>query len=357
MPRGPMKTAMPSRPDTEPVNDLVNPASQTTSPRPAGRSRRSAQAPRARRPWLRVDGVLLLDKPLGPSSNDALQRARRVFSAASAGHGGTLDPMASGLLPIAFGEATKFLHDLLDADKTYEATMCLGVCTDSGDAQGVVVSERAVDVSDADIAAACAAFLGEIEQIPPMHSALKRDGRPLYEYAREGIVLDRPARRVRVHSLDLIGIDRSDASRPQVSIRTHVSKGTYIRTLAQDIGERLGCGAHLIALRRTQVASLSISDAVSLEALEAAEPVERDQWLGPTDRLLASLPRIALNDLLAHRFIQGQRLVLDTVARAPLQQAQAGPVRVYCGERLLGVAGFEPPGLLAPRRLIAPPPT
>jgi len=348
--------AMSSRLDTEPVNDLVNPANHPTSAMPTGRARRSGQAPRVRRAWLRVDGVLLLDKPVGPSSNDALQRARRVFSAASAGHGGTLDPMASGLLPVAFGEATKFLHDLLDADKTYEATMCLGVCTDSGDAQGQIVSERAVDVSDADIAAACAAFLGEIDQIPPMHSALKRDGRPLYEYAREGIVLERAARRVRVYSLELTGIDRSDASRPRVSIRTQVSKGTYIRTLAQDIGERLGCGAHLVVLRRTQVAALSITDAVALESLEAAEPTVRDRWLGPPDRLLSSLPHIALDESLSQRFIQGQRLVLDTVARAPLQRAQAGPVRVYCGERLLGVASFEPPGLLAPKRLIAPPP-
>ena len=169
-------------------------------------------------------------------------------------------------------------------------------------------------------------------------------------------VLERAARRVRVYSLELTGIDRSDASRPRVSIRTQVSKGTYIRTLAQDIGERLGCGAHLLALRRTQVAALSITDAVALESLEASEPTVRDRWLGPPDRLLSSLPHIALDESLSQRFIQGQRLVLDTVARAPLQRAQAGPVRVYCGERLLGVASFEPPGLLAPKRLIAPTP-
>ena len=301
----------------------------------------------------RIDAVLLLDKPVGPSSNDALQRARRAFDAEKAGHGGTLDPRASGLLPIAFGEATKFLHDLLDADKTYEATMRLGQTTDSGDAEGTLIAERAVDCDDAAIAEVCAAFVGEIAQVPPMHSALKRDGRPLYEYARAGVVLEREARTVQVHELAPLRIDRTDPSRPLVSFRACVSKGTYIRTLAHDIGERLGCGAHLLALRRTRVGALSIDDAVALDVLEDTEPDARVTRLQPLDTLVAGLPRIGLADGLAERFIQGQRLVLDDASRVPLARAPAGPVRVYSGERLLGIAAFAPPGLLAPQRVLS----
>lgn len=310
-----------------------------------------------RRRWKRVDGVVLLDKPLGPSSNAALQRVRRVWSAEKAGHGGTLDPMASGLLPIAFGEATKFLHDLLDADKTYEAVMQLGVVTDSGDAEGVEVSRTAVALEDAAIHAACAALTGEIDQIPPMHSALKRDGTPLYVYARAGVELEREARRVTIHSLDVLQIDRGTPEHPRVSIRVRVSKGTYIRTLAMDIGERLGCGAHLRALRRTQVGPLSLDEAIDLPALEGFDPMERDQWLRPVDLLIGSLPRIGLPDPLADRFIQGQRLVLDTALRAPLAQVASGPVRVYRGGHLLGIAQFAPPGLLAPSRVLVAAPT
>jgi tRNA pseudouridine55 synthase len=317
----------------------------------------------------RIDAVLLLDKPQGPSSNDALQRARRAFSAMKAGHGGTLDPMATGLLPIAFGEATKFLHDLLDADKTYEATMRLGETTDTGDAEGVVCQTRPVACTDAEIAAACAAFRGDIAQVPPMHSALKRDGKPLYEYARAGIVLEREARAVTVHEIELIGVERSaeagttagsnegmtagTTAGVRATFRARVSKGTYIRTLAQDIGERLGCGAHLVALRRTGVGTMSIDDAVPLELLEADAPEARSARLRPVDTLVSAMPRIGLADELADRFMQGQRLVLDTASREPLAHASAGPVRVYRGERLLGVAAFAPPGLLAPQRVLA----
>lgn len=309
-----------------------------------------------RRRWQRVDGVVLLDKPIGPSSNAALQRVRRVWSAEKAGHGGTLDPMASGLLPVAFGEATKFLHDLLDADKTYEAVLTLGVVTDSGDAEGVIVSQQPALADDAAIESACTAFKGRIEQVPPMHSALKHEGQPLYAYARAGVEIERQARPVTVHELEITDISRVDPQHPRVSLTVRVSKGTYIRTLATDIGERLGCGAHLSALRRTQVGSLSISQAVSLPSLEHSH-VEQPQalaaWLLPVDRLIGSLPRIGLPDLLADRFIQGQRLVLDTAERAPLARVQAGPVRVYRGDDLLGVAEFDPPGLLAPRRVLA----
>ena len=302
---------------------------------------------------LNINGVLLLDKPIGPSSNDALQRARRALNAAKAGHGGTLDPMASGLLPIAFGEATKFLHDLLDADKTYEATLCLGITTDTGDAEGQISGERPVTCEDAAIDAACRAFQGDIQQVPPMHSALKRDGKPLYAYAREGIVLEREARPVTIHSIEVIGIDRTDPQRPRVSLRTRVSKGTYIRSLAEDIGERLGCGAHLVALRRIAVGRLTIDRAFTPEALEQIDPEARIATVGAVDMLLSGLPPVALVDSLADRFIQGQRLVLDNVSRAPLANAPAGPVRVYRGDRLLGTALFAPPGLLAPQRVLA----
>jgi len=314
----------------------------------------------ARAPRIALDAVLLLDKPTGPSSNAALQRARRACGAAKAGHGGTLDPMASGLLPVAFGEATKFLHDLLDADKTYEATLRLGASTDTGDAEGTVTAVRPVTCSEADVRAACAAFVGEIAQVPPMWSALKRDGVPLYAYAREGVELERAARPVTVHAIEVLRVTFGGADAPapgdaaaEVVLRTHVSKGTYVRTLAHDLGERLGCGAHLVALRRLRVGSLDVADAVPLHVLESAEPSARAAWLRPPDALLQRLPRVELPETLAGRFIQGQRLVLDTALRAPLDGAPAGPVRVYLGARLIGVADFAPPGRLAPSRVLA----
>ncbi|MBX3590171.1 MAG: tRNA pseudouridine(55) synthase TruB [Burkholderiaceae bacterium] len=290
-----------------------------------------------------VDGILLLDKPKGLTSNDALVRARRLLNARKAGHGGTLDPMASGLLPLLFGEATKFAHDSLDADKTYLAELTLGTTTDTGDAEGEVLSRREVDCDDAAFRAAAAAFVGEIEQVPPMHSALKRDGRPLYEYARAGIVLERAARRVTIRSIETLACAGSRAT-----IRVCCSKGTYIRTLAADIGERLGCGAHLSALRRERVGALSLADAVSLDALEALEPAARRARLAPADALLAGLPRVELDAPSEARFLHGQKL------RAPssLQGGDIERVRVYGPRRLLGVAALRA-GALVPLRLVA----
>jgi tRNA pseudouridine55 synthase len=290
-----------------------------------------------------VDGILLLDKPKGLTSNDALVRARRLLNARKAGHGGTLDPMASGLLPLLFGEATKFAHDSLDADKTYLAELALGTTTDTGDAEGEVLSRRGVDCDDAAFRAAAAAFVGEIEQVPPMHSALKRDGRPLYEYARAGIVLERAARRVTIRSIETLAFAGSYAT-----IRVCCSKGTYIRTLAADIGERLGCGAHLSALRRERVGALSLADAVSLDALEALEPAARRARLAPADALLAGLPRVELDAASEARFLHGQKL------RAPssLQGGDLERVRVYGSRRLLGVAALRA-GALVPLRLVA----
>ena len=216
-----------------------------------------------KRTWKQVDGVLLLDKPLGMTSNDALQKARRLFSAAKGGHTGTLDPLATGLLPLCFGEATKFSADLLDADKTYEAVLKLGVTTDSGDAEGQVTSTATVDVNKAQIAEVLPQFVGDIQQIPPMHSALKRNGRPLYELARKGIEVEREPRAVTIFAIDCL-----DFSGDLLTLRVACSKGTYIRVLAADIGKALGCGAHLAALRRTVVGDIRLEKTVTLAELE-----------------------------------------------------------------------------------------
>jgi len=288
---------------------------------------------------------LLLDKPLGLSSNDALIRAKKIYLAKKAGHTGTLDPLATGLLPLCFGEATKFSQDLLEADKTYEATMRLGVRTTTGDAEGEALQTRDVTCDEAAIHAAMAHFRGEIAQVPPMYSALKRDGKPLYEYARAGQTVEREARNVTIHALDLIA-----CALPDVTFRVTCSKGTYVRTLAEDIGETLGCGAHLVALRRTGVGVLTLEHAVTLDTLAEAAPAERDSWLQPVDALLSTFPAVYLDADATRRFTQGQRLKLSDIADAP---AEADRVRVYAldDKRLLGVARAGE-GVLAPERLV-----
>ena len=261
----------------------------------------SADRRQVRRAWRRVDGVLLLDKPVGLSSNHALQRARRLYAAAKGGHTGTLDPLASGLLPLCFGEATKFAGELLDADKRYVARLRLGVTTDTADAEGRVLEQRPVDVSLDKIEAALAEFVGPIEQVPPMYSALKRDGRPLYEYARAGIDLERAARKVVVHALSL-----REWVVPELEFEVHCSKGTYVRTLGADIGDRLGCGGHLSALRRTAIGPLEIGAAVTLDRLEAMDDTGRAAVLAPADSLLRSLPEARLDAERARRIAHGQ---------------------------------------------------
>jgi len=282
--------------------------------------------------------VLLLDKPLHLSSNDALQKARRFFSAAKAGHTGTLDPLATGLLPICFGEATKFSADLLDADKSYVADVRLGVTTATGDAEGEVLETRPVQVTALQLDEAVARFLGTISQIPPMYSALKRDGRPLYELARQGIEVEREARQVEIRELRAMDFDGA-SFRLQVTC----SKGTYVRTLAEDIGAALGCGAHLTALRRTRVGPLDLAGAVTLESLESAEEEARTAWLHPLDSLLQSLPVETLTGDALNRFTHGN----------PVETAvAAGKVRVYNPENgLLGV-GEVREGRLWPWRLL-----
>jgi tRNA pseudouridine55 synthase len=291
-----------------------------------------------------VDGVLLLDKPSGITSNLALQRARRLLGAAKAGHTGTLDPMASGLLPLTFGEATKFSSDLLDASKTYEAEIQLGVATNTGDAEGEITATAGIEASLERIGAILKELSGSIEQVPPMHSALKRDGRPLYAYARAGVQVERAPRAVTIHRLDLLALEGD-----RLRVVVECSKGTYVRVLAQDIGELLGCGAHLTGLRRTHVAELAIENAITLEALEATALEKRRALLLPLDALIGKLPRVDLDESLADRFSHGQRLSLGP-------GNPRGRVRVVGPRsRLLGVAQLDEHGLLAPQRLVHQP--
>lgn len=297
------------------------------------------EAPKVKKTWKQVDGVLLLDKPVGLSSNDALQKARRLFSAAKGGHTGTLDPLASGLLPLCFGEATKFSADLLDADKTYEAELKLGVTTDSGDAEGQVIATATVDVAEAAILAVLPRFTGPIEQVPPMHSALKRDGRPLYELARQGIEVERAARAVTIHALEVL-----DFAGDVLRIRVRCSKGTYIRVLAADIGQALGCGAHLTALRRTAVADLDLMHAVTLAEIEALDEVDRMKRLAPVDALLQSLPVLTLEGEAAARFRHGNPVNLP--------EGLSGKIRIYEAGRLIGVGEPGREGRLWPKRLV-----
>jgi tRNA pseudouridine55 synthase len=293
-----------------------------------------------------VDGVLLIDKPVGLSSNDALIKAKRVVNAKKAGHTGTLDPFATGLLPLCFGEATKFSQDLLEADKTYDAVVHLGITTTTGDTEGDAVETRPVDVTVERIEAALARFRGPIMQGPPMYSALKRDVKALYEYAREGIVLEREARPVTIHALALLAYDA-----PMLTIRVTCSKGTYVRVLGEDIGAVLGCGAHLNALRRIQVGALTVAGMVTLEQLQAHDnPLS---LLAPVDALLSSFPSVELTPELAARFLNGQRLALN---REPVTLPETqGRVRVYHDGKLLGTAILQEYGVLAPERLIARP--
>ena len=287
-----------------------------------------------------IDGVLLLNKPVGITSNAALQKAKWLLNAKKGGHTGTLDPFADGLLPLCFGEATKFSGYLLDADKRYRAVMQLGVTTSTGDPEGDTLDTRAVNASRDDILAVLPRFMGEIEQIPPMHSALKHQGRPLYEYARAGIEIDRPPRKVTIRALDLIECDS-----PRVVLDVQCTAGTYIRTLAQDIGAALGCGAHLTALTRTAAGGFNLNQAHTLTELEALEPSQRQTGLLPVDCLVAYLPALHLDETDVTAICQG-RSIADP-------GTHVGLMRLYTGaNRFLGLAEAEA-GLLVSRRLIA----
>lgn len=295
---------------------------------------------RERLPRRRIDGLLLLDKGAGVTSNAALQAARRLYRAAKAGHTGTLDPLATGLLPVLFGEATKFGGELLDADKTYAAEIALGATTATGDAEGEVVERYPVTATRTEVAQALAGFRGESAQVPPMYSALKRDGRPLYEYARAGQSVERSARPIRIHELTL---DAFAGTR--VSITVRCSKGTYIRVLAEDIGRALGCGAHLARLRRLAIGPFSLAGAATIEALEALDADGRDARLLPLDALVGHLPPITLAEAAARRFEQGQST--ECPGFGP------GRARVYgAGGSFLGIGVAGPDGRLQPRRLM-----
>ncbi|HWA11894.1 MAG TPA: tRNA pseudouridine(55) synthase TruB [Burkholderiales bacterium] len=291
-----------------------------------------------------IHGVLLLDKPPGLSSNVALQRVRRLFGWAKAGHTGTLDPLATGLLPVCLGEATKFSHALLDADKSYETVLRFGHTSSTGDAEGEIRPTGAPAPSAAAIEFALAGFLGIQRQVPPMHSALKRDGRPLYEYARQGQDVPREAREIVVHAIELVRASPPDAA----VVRVRCSKGTYVRVLGEDIGRALGCGAYLLELRRTGIADLDVADAMTLERLEAMAPDERPGRLLPMDRLLQDLPSRRLDADSAQRVRHG--------LPAAAQGASPGLLRLYDpAGGFLGLGEVRADGALAPRRLVSEP--
>ena len=292
-----------------------------------------------------VHGVLLLDKPLGLSSNDALQKAKWLLRAEKAGHTGTLDPLATGVLPLCFGAATKFSQLQLDADKTYEAVATLGATTKTGDAEGEVLQRRPVNVTQADVDRIRAGFLGPIRQMPPMYSALKKDGKPLYEYARAGIEVERQERDVTIRALCMTL--EADGAASSIRMVVRCSKGTYIRTLAQDIGEALGCGAHLTFLRRTATGRFDQTQCVRLERLEGMTEAERLAALLPVDSLLDGHTAVTLAPDDAGRFLSGLRRRGDW--------PDASQIAVY-GEQpraLLGTAHVRA-GELIPGRLLSP---
>lgn len=301
-----------------------------------------AQVKRIRR---NVSGIILLDKPKGFSSNAALQKVRWLLNAEKAGHTGSLDPLATGVLPLCFGEATKFSQYLLDADKGYETLMQLGVTTTTADAEGDVLEEREVTVGRAEIEEALPAFRGPISQIPPMYSALKRDGQPLYKLARAGEVVEREPRSVTISRLELLALEGT-----QARLDVACSKGTYIRTLVEDLGHVLGCGAHVAELRRTQAGPFSLAQTVTLEQLEQVhadggnEAV--DQFLLPSDSGLEHWPLVHFTEHSAFYWLHGQPV------RAP-DAPQFGMVRVQDHNgRFIGIGEVSEDGRIAPRRLI-----
>ena len=288
-----------------------------------------------------VNGVLLLDKPLGFSSNQALQKVKWLYSAAKAGHTGTLDPLATGLLPICLGEATKFAQYVTDADKAYFATIKLGATTTTGDAEGDILSTAPVNVTHAQFQAVCQQFIGEISQVPPMYSALKHEGKALYEYARAGVDIERQARLISIKNIEANAFEGDVAQ-----ITVTCSKGTYIRTLAEDIGTVLGCGAHLIGLRRTETAGYLLSQAVTIEQLEAMSIVAREVLLLPVDSAIDNLPRVILNSDAAYYLMQGQ--AVWQAGKLP-----NGDLRLYDEQNnFLGLGCLQDDGKIAPKRLI-----
>lgn len=290
-----------------------------------------------------IDGVFLLDKPQGMSSNDIMQKVKRLFQANKAGHSGALDPLATGMLPICLGEATKFSQFLLDADKRYVVTAKLGERTDTSDAEGQVVETRPVDVETSQILTALEQFRGDILQVPTMFSALKHNGKPLYEYARAGITVEREARPITIFELNFI-----EYQAPFLTLEVHCSKGTYIRTLVDDLGEVLGCGAHVTVLRRTAVADYPAEKMMTWDALQAlAEQGDLDQHLLPIDTAVSKLPALKLNAEQSKGIGFGQRVKFANEAKL------RGQVRLFSDKNIfLGVALIDDNNVIRPQRLI-----
>lgn len=296
-----------------------------------------------------VNGILVIDKPPGVTSNGILQQVKRLYGAAKAGHTGALDPLATGVLPLCFGEATKFSQLMLDSDKAYIATARLGIRTETADSEGAVVSERPVPegLTEADVEAVLEGFRGEIEQVPSMYSALKHKGRPLYEYAREGIEVERPARPVTIYELTLLAV------RPnELDLAVKCTKGTYIRNLAEDIGEALGCGAHITALRRTLASGFSLDDAHQVPDLEQKreQGESLDGLLVAPDAALTMFPELALEGQNLQSILNGQPVRISG-------QTLTGPVRLYGENRFVGLGEGQPDGgeatTVVPRRLVS----
>ena len=334
----------------------MNPSEAAAPPSPsagAGASSGAAKPQRAaarpRLPRRDLHGVLLLDKPLGWTSNDALQKVKGLLRAAKGGHTGTLDPLATGLLPLCFGAATKFAQANLEADKRYLATLRLGERTSTGDGEGEVIERREVNADAAAIAGALARFTGAIDQRPPMHSAIKFQGRALYDYARAGIEIERAARRITIHRLAVVSW-----TSPTLVLDVHCSKGTYIRSLAEDIGAALGCGATLAALRRTASGPVDLADAMGIDALAALSEPAREARLRPADALLADWPAVQLADDEAGRFLTGLRRRV-ALADAPHVRVYAAPPAALAGSAhpraFLGSAHITAGELIADRLL------
>lgn len=298
---------------------------------------KSQQQKIQRRP---VNGIILLNKPLGISSNAALQKVRWIFRAQKGGHTGALDPLATGLLPLCLGEATKFSHYLLDANKSYQTTIQLGAITTTADAEGEVVEEFDIPALTEDmIEQALAGLRGTILQVPPMFSALKKDGRPLYELAREGIEIDRPARPVTIHALDLVGFTADS-----ISLNVSCSKGTYIRTLAEDIAKALGTGAYVKTLHRTQTGHFSLDEGMTIEYLESLTEQERDALLLPVYESIKHFPRVQLDDGEDFYFCRGQSVM---IGNEPM-----GESLVFAHDRFLGVGNVTDERQVQPKRLV-----
>jgi tRNA pseudouridine55 synthase len=308
---------------------------------------------RRRKTGRSLNGIFLLNKPCGLTSNQALQRVKRLFDANKAGHTGALDPLATGVLPLCFGESTKFSQFLLDSEKYYRSTYTLGVATSTGDCEGeVIASQDASSVTQQQVESALTGFRGEIEQVPSMYSALKHNGQPLYKLARKGIEVERSARKVTIYDYKLLGF-RSGIN-PQIDVQVHCSKGTYIRSLADDLGNVLGCGAHVSALNRFRSGPFDESETLSLSELEALRdqntPEQLDYLLKPVDAAVASLNSVELDAIMAAYFRQGQSIMSKQV----FHQGQEGDiVRVFRNDGVfLGIGQVTEEGNLAPKRLV-----